>query len=100
MHRPDGLPKTGGRQKGSKNKITAAREQEIAASGLTPVAFYLRLNARSRRLNGQRVEIKFGLTQKQKSHYYQVHNIKTEPDQEGMHVGPECVEKGSTEPTA
>lgn len=33
--------KTGGRQAGSKNKATKAREEVIAASGLTPLEFML-----------------------------------------------------------
>ena len=33
--------KTGGRQKGTPNKATAARQAEIAASGLTPLDFML-----------------------------------------------------------
>ena len=33
--------KTGGRQKGSKNKATAEREKQIAASGLTPLDYML-----------------------------------------------------------
>lgn len=31
----------GGRQKGTPNKVTAKREREIEASGLTPLAFML-----------------------------------------------------------
>jgi hypothetical protein len=41
MARPKGLPKTGGRAKGSTNKATAAKEAAIAASGLTPLEFML-----------------------------------------------------------
>jgi hypothetical protein len=41
MARPKGLPKTGGRAKGSANKATAAKEAAIAASGLTPLEFML-----------------------------------------------------------
>lgn len=33
--------KTGGRQKGTPNKATAAKQAEIAASGLTPLDFML-----------------------------------------------------------
>lgn len=33
--------KTGGRQKGTPNRATAAKEAEIAASGLTPLEFML-----------------------------------------------------------
>jgi hypothetical protein len=39
--RPKGLPKTGGRKKGSTNKATASREAEVRASGLTPLDFML-----------------------------------------------------------
>ena len=35
--------KTGGRQKGSKNKVTVEREAEIAESGLTPLEFFLQI---------------------------------------------------------
>lgn len=35
--------KTGGRQKGSLNKATASRETEIAASGLTPLNYMLKM---------------------------------------------------------
>jgi hypothetical protein len=37
--RPKGLPKTGGHKKGSIDKLK--REAEIAASGLTPLAYML-----------------------------------------------------------
>jgi hypothetical protein len=36
-------PKTGGRQKGVPNKATAAKVQEIAASGETPLDYMLRI---------------------------------------------------------
>lgn len=36
-----GKPKTGGRKKGVRNKVTAEREAEIAASGLTPLEYML-----------------------------------------------------------
>jgi hypothetical protein len=39
--RKPGTPKTGGRKKGTPNKLTAAREAEIAASGLTPLDYML-----------------------------------------------------------
>jgi len=39
--RPKGSPKTGGRQKGTPNKASAAREAEVEASGLTPLAYML-----------------------------------------------------------
>ena len=48
--RPKGLPKTGGRKKGSKNKITRLRAAEIAKSGLTPLEFMLKV-LRSKRSN-------------------------------------------------
>ena len=41
--RPKGYPKTGGRQKGTPNKATAARAAEIAAAGLTPLDFMLKV---------------------------------------------------------
>lgn len=37
--RKQGTPKTGGRKKGSVNKATAARQAEIAASGLAPLDY-------------------------------------------------------------
>ena len=43
MARPKGLPKTGGRQKGSQNRATAAKEAAIASSGLTPLDYMLSL---------------------------------------------------------
>lgn len=43
MPRPAGLPKTGGRQKGVKNKATAAQVAAVAASGLTPLDFMLQV---------------------------------------------------------
>ncbi len=41
--RPKGVPKTGGRAKGVRNKASAAREAEIAASGITPLEFMLNI---------------------------------------------------------
>lgn len=35
--------KTGGRQKGAKNKATSAKAVEIAESGLTPLAYMLKV---------------------------------------------------------
>ena len=35
--------KTGGRQKGSKNKVSVEREAEIASSGLTPLEYFLKI---------------------------------------------------------
>jgi hypothetical protein len=35
------LPRTGGRQKGTPNRVTREREGEIAASGLTPLEWML-----------------------------------------------------------
>jgi hypothetical protein len=39
--RPKGIPKTGGRRKGSQNRITKAKTEKIAASGLTPLDYML-----------------------------------------------------------
>ncbi len=39
MARPKGSPKLGGRQKGTPNKASAAREAQIAATGLTPLQY-------------------------------------------------------------
>lgn len=41
--RPKGLPKTGGRKKGTVNKVTAQRAAQIAASGLTPLEYMLKI---------------------------------------------------------
>ena len=41
MPRPTGLPKSGGRRKGTPNHATAAREAAIEASGLSPLDFML-----------------------------------------------------------
>lgn len=41
MARPVGQPKLGGRQKGTPNKASAAREARVAASGLTPLDYML-----------------------------------------------------------
>jgi hypothetical protein len=41
MARAKGTPKSGGRSKGTPNKVTERREAEIAASGLTPLEYML-----------------------------------------------------------
>jgi len=41
MPRPKGLPKTEGRKKGSKNKVT--REIELARSGMLPLDYMLKV---------------------------------------------------------
>jgi hypothetical protein len=41
MGRPKGLPKTGGRRPGSRNKLKVARQAAIDVSGLTPLEFML-----------------------------------------------------------
>lgn len=41
--RPKGLPKTGGREKGTPNKATLLRQAEIAASGEIPLDYMLRV---------------------------------------------------------
>ncbi len=41
MAQHKGAPKVGGRQKGTPNKATAAKQAAIAASGLTPLDFML-----------------------------------------------------------
>jgi hypothetical protein len=43
MGRPKGLPKSGGRQKGSPNKRTADLQAAVEASGETPVDYMLRV---------------------------------------------------------
>lgn len=39
--RPKGIPKTGGRKKGTPNRATAEKAAEIASSGLTPLDYLL-----------------------------------------------------------
>ena len=39
MAPPKGAPKSGGRQKGTPNKVTGERREAIVASGLTPLEF-------------------------------------------------------------
>lgn len=41
MPRPKGLPKTGGRTTGTPNRRTTQKAAEIAASGLTPLDYFL-----------------------------------------------------------
>ena len=46
--------KTGGRQKGSKNKVTVEREAEIAAAGLTPLEYFLKILRDTNKLHSER----------------------------------------------
>jgi hypothetical protein len=46
--------KTGGRKKGVRNKATAAKAAEVAASGLTPLDYMLSLLLRNKDLRTQR----------------------------------------------
>jgi hypothetical protein len=48
--------KTGGRRKGSRNKITIARESEIASSGLTPLDYMLSIIRNSSEDPGRRLD--------------------------------------------
>lgn len=41
--KPKGLPKTGGRRPGSRNKANVQREAEIKASGLTPLEYLIQM---------------------------------------------------------
>ena len=43
MARPKGRPKLGGRQKGTRNKASVARERAVAASGITPLDYMLKV---------------------------------------------------------
>lgn len=43
MARPQGLPKTGGRKPGTPNKKTAELQQQVEASGMTPLAYLLQV---------------------------------------------------------
>ena len=43
MPRPAGPPKTGGRKKGTPNRVTGKRKAAQEASGLTPVEFMLNM---------------------------------------------------------
>src|SRR3954452_6560020 len=56
MPRPKGLPKSGGRNKGTQNRVTAKREAKIAASGLTPLDYMLGI-MRAEHPNGASPEI-------------------------------------------
>lgn len=51
-----GRPKTGGRKKGTPNKATARREAEIAASGLTPLDYMLKVMRNPRENKDRRLE--------------------------------------------
>ena len=46
--------KTGGRQKGSRNKATARREREIAKSGITPLDYMLKVMRDAKADGGRR----------------------------------------------
>lgn len=48
--------KTGGRQKGTPNRVTAAREAEIAESGLTPLDYMLDVLRSPERSDAERFE--------------------------------------------
>lgn len=48
--------KTGGRQKGTPNKATAARQAEVTASGLTPLDFMLSILRDTTRPDAERFE--------------------------------------------
>jgi hypothetical protein len=43
MARPRGCPKSGGRKKGTPNKATLIRHQQLAASGKLPLDYMLRV---------------------------------------------------------
>jgi hypothetical protein len=43
MGKPKGLPKTGGRTKGTTNKRTAEFVQQVASEGLTPLDYMLKV---------------------------------------------------------
>jgi len=51
-----GRPKTGGRKKGTPNKATAKREAEIAASGLTPLDYMLKVMRNPREDKDRRLD--------------------------------------------
>jgi hypothetical protein len=55
MPRPKGLPKTGGRKKGSKNKRTEELEK-AAASGMTPLDYLLKVMRDKKQDVGIRVD--------------------------------------------
>lgn len=51
-----GQPKTGGREKGTPNKANARREAEIAASGLTPLEYMLKVMRNPKEDKNRRLE--------------------------------------------
>jgi hypothetical protein len=54
--RKPGTPKTGGRAKGTPNKVTSTKAAEIAASGLTPLDFMLGILRDETRADAERFE--------------------------------------------
>ncbi len=54
--RPKGIAKTGGRVKGVPNKVTAAKLEAIASSGLTPMDFMLQVMRDELAELGQRLD--------------------------------------------
>lgn len=56
MARPKGSPKLGGRKKGTPNKASIKRAEEIAASGLTPLDYMLQIMRDERQSDQARLE--------------------------------------------
>jgi hypothetical protein len=56
MARPKGSPKLGGRKKGTPNKATAKKAEEIAASGLTPLEYMLQIMRDERQTDQVRLD--------------------------------------------
>ncbi len=56
MARPSGLPKTGGRKKGSGNKVKAEQVAAVVASGLTPLQYMLQEMRDERNVKDVRME--------------------------------------------
>jgi hypothetical protein len=53
---PKGGPKVGGRKKGTPNKATAKKAEEIAKSGLTPVDYLLSVMRDTEKQEATRIE--------------------------------------------
>jgi len=68
MPRLKNTPKTGGRQKGTPNKATAAKQAEVAATGLTPLDHMLEVMRDPRASNERR---DFGVVMSKKQYHNQ-----------------------------
>lgn len=55
--RPKGLPKTGGRKKGTPNRVPTARREAMAAQGETPLEYMLRVMRDGKAADARRDEM-------------------------------------------